>query len=197
MEDRLHFDIRRSLILQNYIQVWGVPTCRFTREADASVVEIYFFESIDNSGEDSIIHVATVGISSCFDQGEIASEMFVVVSSSYSEATAQELCDLMISMSEYSRKNKGKVVYGETIDVINPIPSKWNAKSILICEPFGEPEELSVVNFNNQKIEIRWLLPIFSDEVSYIRKNGMIALFDLFENSEISIAEPTRGSILS
>jgi hypothetical protein len=183
MEDRLHFDIRRSLILQNYIQVWGVPTCRFTREADASVVEIYFFESIDNSGEDSIIHVATVGISSCFDQGEIASEMFVVVSSSYSEATAQELCDLMISMSEYSRKNKGKVVYGETIDVINPIPSKWNAKS--------------VVNFNNQKIEIRWLLPIFSDEVSYIRKNGMIALFDLFENSEISIAEPTRGSILS
>ena len=56
----LEFDIKRSIILAEYIKCWGVPDTR--KVCDSMPIELYIFPGEDM---DQVTRVVTIGLSSC------------------------------------------------------------------------------------------------------------------------------------
>jgi len=75
------------------------------------------------------------------------------------------------------------------------VPESWSAKAIFVDEARGEAEEVSSIKFDQQDVNLFWLVPLNGSEYDLIKREG-IEEFDRIEaKSDISLLDVNRQGI--
>lgn len=189
----LEFDIKRSIILAEYIKCWGVPDTR--KVCDSMPTELYIFPGEDM---DQVTRVVTIGLSSCKFSNDKAcnNELLMVLPFDVAEDQWDSVSNYLFDISSYIVNDLGRNVQFEDIKAESAnAPEGWPG-AILFDEPRGEPNELKQFYIGMQHITLSWVVPIFSTECDLIRSHGIDAFDSAIESAEASLVEVRRESSL-
>ena len=210
--DNLNFDIKRSIILAEYIKCWGIPESRNTISIPQNTTKIQHADAVDNKktfvelyvfpGEDmdQVTRIATIGLSSCkFNNDKYSnSELLMVLPFDVVEDQLALIQHYMANILNYIM-TLGRTIKSEEIISENQfigsesVPLGW-PRALLFDEPRGEPNELNYFHIGSQHITLSWLVPIFDSEYDLIKSNGIEA-FDIAVNeAEVSLVEVRRDA---
>jgi Suppressor of fused protein (SUFU) len=189
-------DIRRTLILGVYMRHWGMPEYRWISRREDHAIEVYSFPP----RKDGVVHrFATIGVSAenRGDGTPANYELCMILPDELAGASADEVVSLMLDVAVHSYRKDVRCSVGATIPETPLMPAKWPPKALLFDELRGEPEELSHISVGDRCIELLWLVPIYGDEQELIKREGIDA-FDLLDaQSDWSVADPRRPSLVS
>ncbi len=196
----LQFDIKRSVILAEYIKCWGVPESRNivsikSPQIKEEAIEIYIFPGEDM---DQVSRVATIGLSSyIFPNGKRCnSELLMVLPYDIVDDEIEFINNYILSICSYIIITQERNLEPEEIvseEIGENAPDDW-PKALLFDEPRGEPSELNNFYIGMQHVKLSWLIPIFSSEYELIKNNG-IESFDAAINEEAaSLVEVRRDA---
>jgi hypothetical protein len=193
-EKKLAFDIKRSIMLCAYMDCWQMPDERVISRRGEDRIEIYSFRP---HSEITIHRFATIGLSSiCREDGAQANyELFMALPGDLRGATPQQVESFMMDVAAYSLRSNVKFCVSETIPETPLMPPSWAPRAILLEEPRGEPEELESFSVGSQQINLIWLVPIYKEELDFIREHGIEQFDELESKSEWSLVDPTRPSV--
>jgi len=189
LENELEFDVRRSLVLSEYIAVWGMPEYRVTLCSGHDKVELYSFPGDFN-------RFATVGISMNAGDDRRGSEILFVFPSYLTPSAFGEVIGLFEASIPYFYENRAHITVGHTLDVQDAMPADWPTCCLLLDQAAGEPEGLAEIRVGSGVVELLWAYPIHRDEYDFIRANGIDEFNKLSEDSDWNPANPLRPSYL-
>lgn len=75
------------------------------------------------------------------------------------------------------------------------IASSW-ARHLLVLPPYAFGPGFELVDADERRTVVLWLVPIFAAEAQYVRAHGYEALEQLIERSEANVADPARASVV-
>ena len=75
------------------------------------------------------------------------------------------------------------------------IASSW-ARHLLVLPPYPFGPGFELVDGEQGRTVVLWLVPIFAAEAQYAREHGYEALEQLIERSEANVADPARASVV-
>ncbi len=206
-DERLSFDIKRSIILAEYIKCWGVPETRnlmfqslmpeSQKADDSSVhknmpVELYVFPGEDM---DQVTRVATIGLSSCKfnDDKSCNSELLMVLPYDVADDQLEAVSQYIFDVSNYIVNTLGCNIKSE--DLISEglvlAPEDW-PNALLFDDPRGEPNELNHFYIGLQHVTLSWVVPIFGSEYELIKDIGIESFDAAVANAETSLVEVRR-----
>ena len=145
--ESLSFDIKRSIILAEYIKCWGVPEFRNVVsintpkiKGEAEAIELYIFPGEDM---DQVSRVATIGLSSyIFPDGKSCnSELLMVLPYDIVDDEIKFISNYIRSICNYIINTQGRNLKAEEIvseEIGKNVPDDW-PKALLFDEPRGEP----------------------------------------------------------
>lgn len=182
---------RRSAILSRFVTEWGEPELHTTVERNDDVIDVYGFPP---RGERGVFRAVTVGASEVKRKnGELAGfELMMVLPRDLGGATFKQVSSLMLDVMVYGLTSQTPLRIGYTFTPSPHIPSDWSARSLLLDEPAGEPEDLATFHVDGLHIELLWIVPIYDSEREGIQQKGLEWFYDLEEESEWSLADPHR-----
>ena len=188
----LEFDIRRTIILSEYMKNWGMPEFRRIMSKDNESVELYEFPC---AGSD-IYRFATVGLSSFnFSDSKTCNvELVLVVSNSIALKQNQDLYNYLFDVMAYILAEMGG--YAKPEDLIPEsalAPDGW-PKALLFDEPRGEPESLGCFHVGSQHVDLLWLIPIFGSEYDLIKEEGIRRFDAAIEDMKLELVDVNRQS---
>lgn len=189
----LEFDIKRSIILAEYIKCWGGPDTR--KVCDSMPIELYIFPGEDM---DQVTRVVTIGLSSCKFSNDkpCNNELLMVLPFDVAEDQWDSVSNYLFDISSYIVNDLGRNVQSEDIKAESAnAPEGW-PRAVLFDEPRGEPNELNQFYIGMQHITLSWVVPIFSTECDLIRSHGIDAFDSAIESAEASLVEVRRESSL-
>lgn len=201
--DKLNFDIKRSIILAEYIKCWGMPEDRklikieALNENIARPVELYIFAGEDM---DQVSRVATIGLSSYkFPEGKSChSELLMVLPYDLVDdeigAISHYISDICHHIINSLQRNliATEVLAEENIE---RVPVGW-PKALLFDEPHGEPSGLSNFYIGMQHVKLSWVIPIFKNESELIKTNGVDAFDKAINQAGVSLVEVRRNAAM-
>ena len=198
----LEFDIKRSIILAEYIKCWGMPETRHIMSNNNTVnkseaVEVYVFPGEDM---DQVSRVATIGLSSCkFDDGKsCSSELLMVLPYDIVDDEIDAISGYMCEISKYIINTLERNLGAEEIlpaQVIERVPENW-PKALLFDEPRGEPNELNNFYIGMQHVKLSWVIPIFESEFALIKNSGIESFDEAIHDAELSLVEVRRSACI-
>ncbi|MBL4797538.1 MAG: suppressor of fused domain protein [Oleispira sp.] len=201
--ENLNFDIKRSIILAEYIKCWGMPETRKlmpqSKEAGDSLshqkmpVELYVFPGEDM---DQVTRVATIGLSSCkFHDDKICNnELLMVLPFDVADDELESVSQYIFEISNYIVNTLGRNVKSEDlIAEVESAPSDW-PNALLFDDPRGEPNELNYFHIGMQHVTLSWLVPIFASEYELIKSSGIESFDAAVDNAETSLVEVRRDA---
>ena len=205
VEERLNFDIKRSIILAEFIKCWGMPESRELISLSKAVgskvsnnmsIELYVFPGEDL---DQVTRVATIGLSSCKFSNEkrCNSELLMVLPYDVADDQLEAVSQYIFDVSNYIVNTLGCNVKSEDLisEGVVSVPEDWPS-AVLFDDPRGEPNELNHFYIGMQHVILSWVVPIFGNEYELIKTNG-IELFDAAINeAEVSLVEVRRESCI-
>ena len=190
-------DIRRAMLLGDYIRHWGQPSSRtLSQKAGvAAAVEVYVFPPDEQT---NVYRFATVGVSAQPQaNGETAQwELLLCLPADLGGADEQQVIHYLLDIMAYSLRDDVNFVIGNRFPVSPLAPSSWTTKALLLDEPRGEPEEMANYQIGQQAVDLIWLIPITAGEKQFIDDNGLEDFDDLVEKSEDSILDVNRPSMI-
>lgn len=201
--DSLNFDIKRSIILAEYIKCWGLPESRKVLTSSGMLVELYVFPGEDM---DQVSRVATIGLSECQFQDEqqdvvklCHSELLMVLPYDLIDDEIGAISDYLLAISKYIVKKLARNLHPEEIvasheiatTVEGSIPVDWPS-AVLLDEPRGEPSELNYFHIGMQHVKLSWVIPIFDSEYELIKHNSIDAFDEAVYAAGISLVEVRR-----
>ena len=213
----LNFDIKRSIILAEYIKCWGVPESRSIISISPNSIKTQHSDTVDNDsvnsektfvelyvfpGEDmdQVTRVATIGLSSCkFNNDEYSnSELLMVlpfdVVEDQLELIQHYMAKILSHMMTLGRNIKPEEIIPENqVAGSESVPLGW-PRALLFDEPRGEPNELNYFHIGSQHITLSWVVPIFDSEYDLIKSNGIEAFDTAVNDAEISLVEVRRDA---
>ena len=194
-EDLLAADIRRAIILGVYIRRWGLPEERIVSRRGPDAVEVYSFPP----GGQKVHRFATVGVSgvSCDDGRPASWELYMVVPAGLAGTSVQEVASFMLDVMAYSLRRDVAFRVGQTIPETPLMPRAWKPRALLLDELRGEPEDMSSFHVGIQHVKLVWLVPIHEDERRLIGERGLEEFDRLDQDSDWSLADPSRPSVLA
>jgi hypothetical protein len=193
--NQLEFDLRRTVLLGEYMKAWGMPEYRTVTTKGSHRVEVYYFPA---PGGSAVHRYATVGVSDArrADGTRIAWELLMVTPPDNGGASMDDVITYLLDIMAYSLDER--VNFG--IDSVYPAtplaPAAWQARAMLIDAPRAEPEYLEQLHFAAQCIELLWVVPIHQSEFDAIKARGIDVFFDAVEASDLSVADPARLAFL-
>lgn len=195
----LTFDIRRTIMLSAYMKYWGSPEYRQTITRESERVELYSFPGPESS---KITRFSTVGLSS--DQAEGSRkknhtdvELLMVLPKDVASEQERQISNYLFDIVAYVLNQfEENPMVGTTIPETPLAPLGW-PKAILFDEPRGEPEELGFFHVGSQHVDLLWLVPIYGSEYQLIKKNGLERFDRLVDESNISLVDIGRPSLVS
>ncbi len=203
LDEQFTFDIKRSIILAEYIKCWGMPESRnlmpASKEADDSLshknmpVELYVFPGEDM---DQVTRVATIGLSSCKFGGDKScnSELLMVLPFDVADDQLEEVSQYIFELSNYIVNTLGRNVKTEDLkEESDNVPEGW-PKALLFDDPRGEPNELNQFYIGLQHVTLSWVVPIFASEYELIMNNGIESFDSAVNNAEVSLVEVRRDA---
>lgn len=192
----LDFDIRRSIILSQYLQHWGLPETREIIQQGDHPIELYLFPGED---VDQVSRIATIGLSSChFDNGlQCHSELLMVLPFDIVSDQAKTLSDFLFNIAKHLLNSNNRTIPPQNIvlssHLDSTVPSNW-PKALLFDDPIGEPDTLHRFYIGTQNVQLRWVVPIFESEYHLIKNQGMEAFDQAVEDSDVNLVDPKRQS---
>jgi hypothetical protein len=75
------------------------------------------------------------------------------------------------------------------------IASSW-ARHLLVLPPYPFGPGFELLEGDERRTVVLWLVPIFAAEAQYAREHGYEALEQLVERSEANVADPARASVV-
>ncbi len=189
----LEFDIRRSVILSQYLKCWGMPETRKIMSKGETHVELYSFPGEDS---DQVSRFATVGLSSnkFSNSTTCDSELLLVLPHDVAHEQREEISHYLFDISSYLIDTLGRNVKAEDIlPEMSVVPEGW-PKAILFDEPRGEPENLTSFLIGEQHVNLHWVVPIFGVEYSLIKSEGIEAFDQAIDNIDLSLLDTGRDS---
>ena len=201
-DEQFSFDIKRSIILAEYIKCWGMPETRNIipeRKVtdDSSLhnnmpVELYVFPGEDM---DQVTRVATIGLSSCKfnDYKSCNSELLMVLPYDVADDQLEAVSQYIFDVSNYIVNTLGCNIKSE--DLISGglvlAPEDW-PNALLFDDPRGEPNELNHFYIGLQHVTLSWVVPIFGSEYELIKSSGIESFDAAVANAETSLVEVRR-----
>ena len=201
-EWQLDRDIRRAIILSNYIENWGIPEYRTKqkitiKQEKSYLIEVYTFPPLPD--RDTIYRVATIGISDNFYQNENGAahyEIMMALPADLGGADIDAVLSYFLIIITSTLPYKHNIKEGFTLAEMISAPEEWKHKSILLDTPVSESQELEYFHIGSQSVNLYIALPIYQDECNLIRINGIEAFDDLCEASELSVIDLSRNSFI-
>jgi hypothetical protein len=215
-DENLNFDIKRSIILAEYIKCWGMPETRniMSQSKDAGdplshknmPVELYVFPGEDM---DQVTRVVTIGLSSCQfnDDKYCNNELLMVLPFDVVDDQWEAVSGYLFELSSYivntlGRNVKSEELISESWVSENKIaealssdkksaPDGWPS-ALLFDDPRGEPNELNQFYIGMQHVTLSWVVPIFSSEYELIKSGGIESFDAAVTGAEISLVEVRR-----
>jgi len=195
-ERELSVDIHRAILLSQYIKNWGQPSQRTkSRHRDnLSVVEVYEFPPC----KDEIYRIATIGISNQLNQNGkvIEFEFLLCLPESLGGVESIIVVYYLLDIMAYSLRSEVHLKIGATIPESVRAPKEWNTKAILFDEARGEPEDMSCLSIGQKTINLFWLVPLTESERKYIKDCGLKAFDNVVQESDWSLIDVNRESII-
>jgi len=190
--DRLNFDIRRSLLLSNFIAEWGYPRDRKVISRDgAAPIEIYLF--IDKK----IVRFVTIGLSA---QSSESSYQFEILFASGHDMAGSSLgyaMDYILDIAAHAVENPSKFKAPSLLPPSPMAPKPWRMNSMLIDTARGEPEHFDNIPILDGNVKLLWLIPLYKKEFDFISKEGIEAFDALCAQQELSVLDLNRESFAS
>lgn len=189
----LEFDIRRTVILSEYLKCWGMPETRKVMYREKEVVELYVFPGEDI---DQVTRIATIGLSSCKFSNSTScnSELLMVVPYDIGIDQLDSIRNYIFDISAYILRTLNRNIKAEDLIPESPLaPEKW-PKALLFDEPRGEPEQVTCYHVGVQHVSLSWIVPIFGAEYNLIKTEGIESFDKAVENMELSLVETRRES---
>jgi hypothetical protein len=153
-------------------------------------IEAYFFPAGDAA---PVARFATVGVSNA-EKGR-HSELEFVVPADLGGAEFEEVISYLFEKAIYFVENS-ELQVGDVLAPNKRCPPTWEARAILVGESVGESEALSKIAVGDHSVALLWLIPLHDDEYVYVRKAGVHAFLELERESEWSMADPNRPSVV-
>jgi hypothetical protein len=189
----LEFDIRRSIILSEYLKGWGMPETRKVMTREKELVELYIFPGEDI---DQVTRFATIGLSSCkfSDDKSCNSELLMVVPYHVGIDQVDSISNYMFDICAYITNTLNHNIKAEDLIPEGILaPENW-PKALLFDEPRGEPEELGCFHIGTQHVNLSWVVPIFGREYDLINSKGIESFDEAVVKMELSLVETRRES---
>lgn len=184
-------DVKRSIILAEYIKCWGMPESRNFMPSKSMPVEIYVFPGEDM---DQVTRVVTIGLSSCkFADGKSCNnELLMVLPYDIAEDQEEIVSKYVFEISNYIINGLSRSINTEDLrEESKQAPEGW-PKAILFDDPRGEPNELNQFYIGLQHVKLSWVIPIFNSELELIKNSGIESFDAAIENAEVSLVEVRR-----
>lgn len=193
-----NFDIKRSIILAEYIKCWGMPEARelmpYENEPKVSMpVELYIFPGEDM---DQVTRIATIGLSSCKfqDDKRCNSELLMVLPFDIADEQWDAISRYVFDISRYLINTLGhNIKSADLLPESDLAPDDW-PKALLFDDPRGEPNELNYFHIGMQHVTLSWVVPIFASEYDLIKNSGIEAFDAAIEHAESSLVEVRRDA---
>lgn len=198
-DDQFTFDVRRTMILSQYMKFWGMPefrTCSYKKEEGISkVIEVYEFPPQENQ---DIYRFATIGTSVLkTEKGRIANwEFLLCVPDDFGGASRNQIKNFLLDIVAYSLQKAVTVDEGFIIPPTDLAPKEWTTRAFLFDEARGEPEELAFFEIGKQKVNLIWVTPITEEERIFIKENSLEEFDKIVEESDYSILDVNRESMV-
>jgi len=190
-DEQFSFDIKRSIILAEYIKCWGMPEAR--NLMPDMPVELYVFPGEDM---DQVTRVVTIGLSSCKfgDDKSCNNELLMVLPFDVVDDQWESVSNYLFELSNYIVNTLGRSVKTEDLkEGSDSAPEGWPS-ALLFDDPRGEPNELNQFYIGMQHVTLSWVVPIFSSEYDLIKTSGIESFDAAIENAEVSLVEVRRES---
>ncbi len=194
---KLSFDIRRTIILSEYMKHWEMPEFRQTMSRENERVELYTFPGNDS---ENVTRFSTIGLSSIRSKDSerqygIGAELLMVLPKEVAIEQEDKIKNYLFDVASYLLNALGRQLTVGTIIPESPLaPIGW-PKALLFDEPRGEPEELSCFHIGSQHVDLFWLIPIYGSEYELIKEKGLGAFDKLYETEDISLVDINRPSL--
>ena len=111
-------------------------------------------------------------------------------------AESKEVEDYIIDLMAYSVRDDIKFNSEMIIPNIKRVPSIWRQQAVLIDEPTGEADELQEFEVGTDKIELLWILPVYSSEAEKIKHDGLEWFDKKVEESDLSVIDLARDNFV-
>lgn len=191
---KLSFDIRRTIILSEYMKHWGMPEFRQTMAQEHELVELYTFPGKDT---ENITRFSTIGLSSNQIEGDenkcnSGVELLMILPKFVAFEQKEKIRNYLFDIASYVLNTLGrKLTAGTTIPESPLAPNNW-PNALLFDEPLGEAEELGCFHIGTQHVDLLWLIPIYGCEYQVIKEKGL-EVFDKFvEKEDCSLIDINR-----
>ena len=194
---KLSFDIRRTIILSEYMKHWEMPEFRQTMSRENERVELYTFPGNDS---ENVTRFSTIGLSSIRSKDSerqygIGAELMMVLPKEVAIEQEDQIKNYLFDVASYLLNTLGRqLTVGTTIPESPLAPNGW-PKALLFDEPRGEPEELSCFHIGSQHVDLFWLIPIYGSEYELIKEKGLGDFDKLYEPGDIRLVDINRPSL--
>jgi hypothetical protein len=194
-DEQFNFDIKRSIILAEYIKCWGMPEARNLMSHYKMPVELYVFPGEDM---DQVSRVVTIGLSSCKfgDERTCNNELLMVLPFDVADDQWDSVSQYIFELSNYIVNTLGRNVKTEDLkEESDQAPEGW-PKALLFDDPRGEPNELNQFYIGMQHVILSWVVPIFGSEYDLIKTSGIESFDAAVTNAEVSLVEVRRDACI-
>ncbi len=132
----------------------------------------------------------------CSDLRSCNSELFLAIPFDEAVENAENIKSYVFDVAAYVLNTLGRELSpGITIPPNKLAPNGWPS-AILFDEPLGEDQRLSCFHVGQQHIDLIWLIPIFQNEYTEIKSQGLQRFYELDEQSEMSLVDVFRSPVL-
>jgi hypothetical protein len=194
--------IEESNIVQHYAHFWGKYDNIFeqTGVLNDSHDSIFVLEfSPDTDDQDWTYATAGMSRSPMFypdnwqeKSQDNRAEIFI-----YSKNRNEDLKTLLAALAGYPFLKNTFLAPGHTIPGVQGIGGNPYLTDILFLRPIGEPTEFEVIHRKNfGHIQMLWIIPIYSSERKFIKRNGWNALVDLFYDKKAETSDFYRKPVV-
>jgi len=194
LDKQFGFDIKRSIILAEYIKCWGMPESR--QFMPDMPVELYVFPGEDM---DQVTRVITIGLSSCkfSDDKRCNNELLMVLPYDVVDDQLEAVSQCIFKLSNYIIKTLGCNVKSADLipEGLISVPEDW-PNAILFDDPRGEPNELNHFYIGMQHVTLSWVVPIFSSEYELIKSSGIESFDAAVTDADTSLVEIRRDACI-
>ena len=202
-DNNLNFDIKRSIILAEYIKCWGMPESRELmpngNESNENVsrlsmpIELYLFPGEDM---DQVTRIATIGLSSCKfpDDKSCNSELLMVLPFDLADEQWDSISRYVFDISRYIINTLGHNIKSSDLLPESDLALDDWPQALLFDDPRGEPNELNYFHIGMQHVTLSWAVPIFGSEYELIKSEGIEAFDAAVDHAEVSLVEVRRDA---
>jgi hypothetical protein len=172
-----------------------MPDIRLVSRKGTNRIEVYSFPA---HSEASVHRFATVGLSGCLreDGQPINCELLMVLPVSLGGSSTDAVMRFLLDVAAHGLRADVRHALGSTIQHVDVMPRSWSARSLLLDEPRGEPKDLDLFQVGSELVRLLWVIPIYENELSFIRDSGVDQFCNLELETTIELIDPNRPSLV-